>query len=63
MDENPFKKWKVKKGLPASQFLNEDELQALMELYVSRELEYKYNKRLELFLFLCFSSLHIGDFK
>lgn len=63
MDENPFKKWKIKKGLPAGQFLHEDELQALMELYVSGELEYKYHKTLELFLFLCFSSLHIGDAK
>lgn len=63
MDENPFKNWKIKKSLPAGEFLYEDELQALMELYVSGELEYKYHKTLELFLFLCFSSLHIGDAK
>lgn len=63
MDENPFNNWKIKKGLPAGEFLYEDELKALMELYISGELEYKYHKTLELFLFLCFSSLHIGDTK
>lgn len=63
MDENPFKKWSIKKGLPSGEYLYEYELQKLMELYTSGELEYKYHKTLELFLFLCFSSLHIGDAK
>lgn len=63
MEENPFKSWKIKKGIPSGNYLLEDELQTLMELYTSGELEYKYHKTLELFLFLCFSSLHIGDAK
>lgn len=63
MDENPFKKWAIKKGLPSGEYLYEHELQTLMELYTSGDLEYKYHKTLELFLFLCFSSLHIGDAK
>lgn len=63
MDENPFKKWSIKKGLPSGEYLYEYELQKLMELYTSGELEYRYHKTLELFLFLCFSSLHIGDAK
>lgn len=63
MDENPFKNWKIKKGLPSGEYLHEHELQTLMEMYNSGELEYKYHKTLELFLFLCFSSLHIGDAK
>lgn len=63
MDENPFAEWKIKKGLPSGDYLKEDELKLLMQLYVNGELEYKYHKTLELFLFLCFSSLHIGDAK
>ena len=63
LDENPFKKWAIKKGLPSGEYLYEHELQTLMELYTSGDLEYKYHKTLELFLFLCFSSLHIGDAK
>ena len=63
MDENPFADWKVKKGIPSGEYLLEDELQQLMQLYVDGKLEYKQHKTLELFLFLCFSSLHIGDAK
>lgn len=63
MDENPFKNWKIKKGIPSGDYLQESEIQTLMELYTSGELEYKYHKTLEFFLFLCFSSLHIGDAK
>lgn len=63
MDENPFKNWKIKKGIPGSEYLQEDELQTLMGLYMDGELDYKHHKTLEMFLFLCFSSLHIGDAK
>ena len=30
MDENPFKNWKIKKGIPSGEYLQEDELQTLM---------------------------------
>lgn len=63
MDENPFKNWKIKKGIPGGEYLQEDELQTLMGLYMDGELDYKHHKTLEMFLFLCFSSLHIGDAK
>ena len=63
MDENPFAEWKIKKGVPSGDYLLEDELQLLMQIYIDGELEYKQHKTLELFLFLCFSSLHIGDAK
>mgnify|MGYP002576698900 FL=1 len=63
MDDTPFRSWKIKKGLPSGEYLSEDELQTLMGIYINGELDYKYHKALEFFLFLCFSSLHIGDAK
>lgn len=63
MDENPFADWKIKKGIPSGNYLHEEELQILMKIYINGDLDYKYHKTLELFLFLCFSSLHIGDAK
>ena len=39
------------------------ELETLVDLYRHGRLEYKLHKTLEFFLFMCFSSLHIGDVK
>ncbi|MCQ2065622.1 MAG: site-specific integrase [Bacteroidaceae bacterium] len=61
MDENPFKKWKIKKTTASVVYLTEEELQDCMDLYMSGELDEKHHKSLEVFLLLCFSSLHIGD--
>ena len=61
IDTNPFDGWKIRKTTSSCVYLTEDELSALVELYKSGELEYKYHKTLEFFLFLCFSSLHVGD--
>ena len=63
MDENPFDKWKIKKGTASCVYLTEDELDRLVKVYKEGELEYKLHKTLEFFLFLCFSSLHVGDAK
>lgn len=63
MDENPFDKWKIKKGTPSCVYLTEDELECLVRVYKEGELEYRLHKTLEFFLFLCFSSLHVGDAK
>lgn len=63
MDENPFDSWQIKKTTASCVFLTEDELTRLTNLYRSGELEYNYHKTLEFFLFLCFSSLHVGDAK
>ena len=52
MDENPFKNWKIKKGIPGGEYLQEDELQTLMGLYMDGELDYKHHKTLE--MFFCF---------
>jgi len=63
MDENPFEHWSIKRTKASYCYLNEEELRILVNLYNEGELEYKYHKTLEFFLFLCFSSLHIGDAK
>lgn len=61
--ENPFEEWKIKKGTASCTYLTEEELEKLIALYKSGELEHKLHKTLEFFLFLCFSSLHVGDAK
>lgn len=63
MDENPFEDWSIKRTTSNCVYLLESELNALVSLYSSGILEYKFHKTLEFFLFLCFSSLHVGDAK
>ena len=63
MAENPFEEWSIKKITSTCVYLNEEELAKLVTLYNTGELEYKLHKTLEFFLFMCFSSLHVGDAK
>jgi site-specific recombinase XerD len=63
LEENPFDEWKIRKVKSNCVYLVEDELNLLIDLYKSGELEYPLHRTLEFFLFLCFSSLHIGDAK
>lgn len=63
MEENPFDEWMIRKVKTACVYLTEEELETLVELYRHGRLEYKLHKTLEFFLFMCFSSLHIGDVK
>lgn len=63
MDENPFEEWMIRKIKTNCVYLTEEELETLVELYRHGRLEYKLHKTLEFFLFMCFSSLHIGDVK
>jgi site-specific recombinase XerD len=63
MAENPFEEWSIKKITSTCVYLNEEELAKLVALYNTGELEYKLHKTLEFFLFMCFSSLHVGDAK
>ena len=63
MDENPFDDWKIRKVQSNCVYLVEEELNRLIELYKSGELDYSLHRTLEFFLFMCFSSLHIGDAK
>lgn len=61
MDENPFEHWSIKRTRASYEYLHPDELDAMIKLYNSGTLEEQNHKSLEFFLFLCFSSLHIGD--
>ena len=63
MTENPFEEWSIKKITSTCVYLNEEELAQLVALYNTGELEYKLHKTLEFFLFMRFSSLHVGDAK
>lgn len=63
MDENPFEEWMIRKIKTNCVYLTEEELETLVDLYRHGRLEYKLHKTLEFFLFMCFSSLHIGDVK
>lgn len=61
IDHNPFAEWHIRKTTSSCIYLKEEELDTLIELYRSGELDLKLHKTLEFFLFLCFSSLHVGD--
>lgn len=61
MDVNPFDGWKMPKRTSAIVFLTEEELTRLIHIYNKGDLEYTAYRSLEVFLFLCMSSLHIGD--
>lgn len=63
LEENPFDGFNIKRTTSSCIYLTENELNLLLEKYKSGELEFKLHKTLEFFLFLCFSSLHIGDAK
>ena len=63
MYENPFDEFKIKKIPGGYTYLTEEELQVFMKAYTDGIFDSKYHKVLEFFLFLCFSSLHIGDAK
>lgn len=61
MDENPYEDFKIKRVLGNFTYLNEPELQAFVNAYTEGLFDLDKHKVLEFFLFLCFSSLHIGD--
>ena len=63
MDEYVFSDWSIKRTKPNYSYLTEYELNKLINLYKDGCLLNKYHKTLELFLFMCFSSLHISDVK
>lgn len=61
IDNNPFDDWAIQDSKPSYTFLMEYELQILFKMYRERVLDEKYQTTLEVFLFMCLSSLHIGD--
>ncbi|NDV46179.1 site-specific integrase [Paludibacter sp. 221] len=63
MDEDPFKNFSIPRTKASYTYLEEEELKAFIELYHQGDLPLNKYKALQLFLFMCFSSLHIGDAK
>lgn len=64
MDENPFECIKISRGYEdAAEYLTKEELQTLCNLYKLHSLSPTKQKCLLFFLFMCFSSMHIGDAK
>lgn len=63
LDENPFDNWSIRKGSPSVVYLTEEEVEMMMDYYIEGDLDVTAYRTLEVFLFLCFSSLHIGDAK
>jgi len=63
MDENPFDDFHILRTKANYTYLEEEELQALLKQYRVGDLDLKYYKTLQLFLFMCFGSQHIGDAK
>lgn len=63
MDEYPFEHWSIKRTKANYTFLTEDELSTMVNIYKGGTLPEKYHLTVEFFLFMCFSSLHIGDAK
>lgn len=62
MLHNPFENIKVKSRSAGSfTFLTESELKKMISTYKTQSLTSSYNSVLEVFIFMCLSSLHIGD--
>ena len=59
--KNPFESFRVKRATPNIVYLTEDELKQLVNLFQSEELEDQEQDVLRFFLFMAFTSLHIGD--
>jgi integrase len=61
MDEDPYEEFTIKRVQGSFTYLNENELHTFVNAYTEGYFDSKYHKTLEFYLFLCFSSLHIGD--
>lgn len=61
--KNPFEAFRIKRSAPNIIYLTEDELKSLVDLYRNEELDDQDQDVLRFFLFMAFTSLHIGDAK
>lgn len=59
--KNPLDAFRIKRATSTIVYLTEDELKRLADLYRSEELDQRDQDVLRFFLFMCFTSLHIGD--
>ncbi len=63
MELNPFQHFKIRHAKPKVLYLTEDELKRLVEFYHTATLLPIERQSLQIFLFMCFGSQHIGDAK
>lgn len=63
IEMNPFADFRVKQSKSSIVFLEEQELKALWKKYQNFDIDEKYRSTLQLFLFMCFGSQHVGDAK
>lgn len=63
MDENPFQDFSIIRTRASYTYLEEDEINALINIYKTGNLSINQYKTLQIFLFMCFGSQHIGDAK
>jgi site-specific recombinase XerD len=63
IEENPLTHMPVKQGHPDRGFLDECELQRLVDLYRAGTLPDNYQRALRHYLFCCFTSIRISDLK
>lgn len=61
MDENPFDDFSIIRTKPNYTYLDEEELRLLLKYYKEGDMDIKHYKTLQVFLFMCFGSQHIGD--
>lgn len=61
LDENPFDEFHILRTKANYTYLEESELKLLLKLYKAGDLDLKHYQTLQLFLFMCFGSQHIGD--
>jgi integrase len=59
--ENPFKSFRIKHGGNSISYLNENELNLLLDLYKRPGAPFYLRKALHYFLFACFTGLRISD--
>lgn len=63
LDEYPFEDFRIPRVNGKVTYLLDEELKLLVDFYKSGDMELKHYKTLQLFLFMCFGSQHIGDAK
>lgn len=61
LDEYPFDDFPIPRAKPKITYLTEDELKLLIDYFKTGEMGINHYKTLQLFLFMCFGSQHIGD--
>lgn len=61
MLQSPFEDFKIKRQNGSFCYLTEDELQTFVDCYTAHDMEDNYHNILRFFLFMCFTSLHVGD--